>query len=115
VWAVTNHYRVHRRLAVAPVVFRAISRHLLRPASLPLLQPDEKPRINWIKLSGFATAVAATLIALPATAYADSVPTVDDVVSVMAKLTDPGIPALNKTDMSPPASRRTMLGKLTII
>jgi len=35
--------------------------------------------------------------------------------AVMAKLTDPGIPALNKTDMSPPASRRTMLGKLTII
>jgi hypothetical protein len=67
---VTNHYRVHRRLAVAPVIFRAISRLHLRPTSLPLLQPDEKPRMNWIKLS-VATTLAATLIASPATAYAD--------------------------------------------
>jgi hypothetical protein len=67
---VTNHYRVHRRLAVAPVIFRAISRLHLRPTSRPLLQPDEKPRMNWIKLS-VATTLAATLIASPATAYAD--------------------------------------------
>jgi len=44
----------------------------------------------------------AALIASPATAYADSVPTVDDVVAVMAKLTDPGIPAVNKGDIVTP-------------
>jgi hypothetical protein len=42
VWAATNHYRVRHRLAVAPVVSRAISRPLLRPTSLPLLHPDRE-------------------------------------------------------------------------
>jgi hypothetical protein len=100
-------------------MFRAISRPHLRPTSLPLLQPDEKPRMNWIKLSGFATAVAAALIAAPATvltatpAYADCgdsdqppctgpVPTTDDGVAVLDKLTDPDIPAANKTDIVTP-------------
>jgi hypothetical protein len=111
VWAATNHYRVHRRLAVAPVMFRAISRPHLRPTSLPLLQPDEKPRMNWIKLSGFATAMAAALIAAPATARADCgdpgqdpctgpVPTTDQVVAIMAELTDPNNPAASKTDIA---------------
>jgi hypothetical protein len=57
--------------------------------------------MNWTKLS-VATILLAALIASPATAYADSVPTVDDVVAVMAKLTDPGIPAANKGDIVTP-------------
>jgi hypothetical protein len=66
------------------------------------------------KLSGIAIMVfTAALIASPATAYADCgdpgqdpctgpVPTVDQVVAIMAKLTDPGIPAANKTDIVTP-------------
>jgi len=57
--------------------------------------------MNWTKLST-ARMLAAVLIASPATAYADPVPTVDDVVAVMAKLTDPGIPAANKADIVTP-------------
>jgi len=61
--------------------------------------------MNWIKLSDVATALAATLIAAPApAAYADCgdpdqppctgpVPTVDQVVAIMAGLTDPDRPA----------------------
>jgi hypothetical protein len=74
--------------------------------------------MNRIKLSGFAMA-AAVLIAAPATvvigapAHADCgdpdqppctgpVPTVDQVVAVPAGLTDPNIPAANKTDVVTP-------------
>ncbi|MGH3556508.1 MAG: hypothetical protein ACRDTK_03190 [Mycobacterium sp.] len=74
----------------------------------------------WTKLSGTATAMlAAALIAGPATvvtaapAYADCgdpgqppctgpVPTTDEVIAIMAKLTDPDIPAANKTDIVTP-------------
>ena len=63
------------------------------------------------------TVVAATLLAaslaVPVTAYADCgdpgqdpctgpVPTVDQVVAIMAELTDPDIPAANKTDIVTP-------------
>jgi hypothetical protein len=54
--------------------------------------------MNWTKLS-LATTLAAALIASPATAYADPAPTPDEVVAVMAKLTDPGIPAVDKGDI----------------
>jgi hypothetical protein len=37
-----------------------------------------------------------------ATAHADNVPSVDQVVAIMAKLTDPGIPAANKGDVVTP-------------
>ena len=37
-----TRYIVRHRLAVAPVIFLAISRHLPRPASLPLLHPDRE-------------------------------------------------------------------------
>jgi hypothetical protein len=68
--------------------------------------------MNCTKLS-IATTLAATLIASPATAYADCgdpgqdpctgpVPTVDQVVAILDKLTDPDIPALNKTDVVTP-------------
>jgi hypothetical protein len=68
--------------------------------------------MNWIKLSGLAM-VAATLIAAPATAHADCgkdgqpactgpVPTVDQVVAIMAELTDQGKPAASKTDIVTP-------------
>jgi hypothetical protein len=57
--------------------------------------------MNWTKLS-VATTLVAALIASPATAYADPVPTPDEVVGVMAKLTDPGIPAANKADIVTP-------------
>jgi len=69
--------------------------------------------MNRIKLSGVVTAMAAVLIATPATAYADCgdpgqdlctgpVPTVDQVVAIMAELTDPNIPAANKGDIVTP-------------
>jgi hypothetical protein len=57
--------------------------------------------MNRTKLS-IATALAAALIVSPATAYADPVPTTDEVVAVMAKLTDPGIPVVNKGDIVTP-------------
>jgi hypothetical protein len=66
------------------------------------------------KLSGVAiTVFTAALIASPATAYADCgdlgqdpctgpVPTVDQVVAIMAELTDPNKPAAEKTDIVTP-------------
>jgi hypothetical protein len=58
--------------------------------------------MTWIKLSGFAPMMAAALIVAPATAYADPVPTTDEVVAVLAELTDPNIPAANKTNIVTP-------------
>ena len=73
--------------------------------------------MNWTQLSVVATATMATaLIAAPVAAtpaHADCgdpdqppcggpVPTVDQVVAIMAKLTDPDIPAANKTDIVTP-------------
>jgi hypothetical protein len=58
--------------------------------------------MNSIKLS-VVTALAAALITDPATAYADDpVPTVDQVVAIMAELTDPDIPAANKGNIVTP-------------
>jgi hypothetical protein len=57
--------------------------------------------MNWTKLS-VATTLEAALIASPATAYADRVPTPDEVVAVMAELTDPGSPAANKGNIVTP-------------
>jgi hypothetical protein len=65
--------------------------------------------MSWTKLS-VATILPAALIASPATAYADCgdpgqdpctgpVPTVDQVVGIMAELTDP---AANKNDIVTP-------------
>jgi hypothetical protein len=67
--------------------------------------------MHWTKL-GFA-AMAAWIVVAPATAHADCgdpgqdpctgpVPTVDQVTAIMAELTDPDIPALNKTDIVSP-------------
>jgi hypothetical protein len=57
-----------------------------------------------MNLSVIATvATAAALIAAPATAHADEpVPTTDEVVAVLAELTDPDIPAANKTNIVTP-------------
>ncbi len=63
-------------------------------------------------------AIAAALIASPATAYADCgdpdqppctgpVPTTDQVVAVLAGLTDPDVPAANKTNIVTPDSAPT--------
>ena len=57
--------------------------------------------MNWTKLSAIA-AMAAALIASPAPAYADPVPSTDEVAAIMAKLTDPSIPAADKTDIVSP-------------
>jgi hypothetical protein len=68
--------------------------------------------MNWTKLS-IATTLVAALIASPATASADCgdagqpactgpVPTVDDVVGLFDGLTDPDIPAANKTNIVTP-------------
>ena len=56
----------------------------------------------WTKLSTGAIAMAAALIAATAPAYADAVPSPDEVVAIMATLTDPGIPAANKVDVVTP-------------
>src|ERR1700743_1048000 len=69
--------------------------------------------MNWTQLS-VATTLAAALIGSPATAYADCgdpgqdpctgpVPTFDQVVAILAELTDPNKPAATKTDIVPPA------------
>jgi hypothetical protein len=69
--------------------------------------------MNWIKLPGVATTLAAALIASPATAHADCgdsgqdpctgpVPTVDQVVGIMQHLTDPNIPAASKGNIVAP-------------
>ena len=55
-----------------------------------------------MKTAVSAVLLAAFLVAAPATAHADSVPTADEVVAVRAKLTDPGIPAINKGDIVMP-------------
>ena len=50
-----------------------------------------------------AAVLAAALIANPALAYADEpVPTVDQVVAIIAELTDPNIPAATKGDIVSP-------------
>jgi hypothetical protein len=69
--------------------------------------------MNWTKLPALALLVAAALIASPATAYADCgdpgqdpctgpVPTVDQVLDILGGLTDPDIPAANKTNIVTP-------------
>jgi hypothetical protein len=55
-----------------------------------------------MKTVAAAITLAASLVAAPATAHADSVPTTDDVVAIMAELTDPNRPAANKTDIVTP-------------
>ena len=68
--------------------------------------------MNWTQHS-VATALEALVIASPETAYADCgdpgqepcagpAPTVDQVVAIMDKLTDPDIPAVIKTDIVTP-------------
>jgi hypothetical protein len=68
--------------------------------------------MNWTKLS-VATALAAALIASPATAYANCgdpgqdpctgpVPTVDQVLAVLVGMTDPDVPAADKTNIVSP-------------
>jgi len=56
-----------------------------------------------MKTVAIAVLIAASFTA-PATAHADDpVPTVDQVVAIMAELTDPNIPAANKGDIVTPA------------
>jgi hypothetical protein len=76
------------------------------------------------KLSGTAiTVFMAALIASPTTAYADCgdpdqptctgpVPTVDQVVAIMAELTDPNRPASGKGDIVTPAFSRDEAGTI---
>jgi hypothetical protein len=45
---------------------------------------------------------ASITVVAPSTAHADPVPTTDEVVAVLLKLVDPGIPAANKTDIVTP-------------
>jgi hypothetical protein len=51
---------------------------------------------------GTAALLLAASLAVPATARADDVPTVDQVVAIMAELTDPDRPAASKTDIVTP-------------
>jgi hypothetical protein len=52
--------------------------------------------------AGMLLAASLTVVAVPATAHADPVPTTDEVVAVLAELTDPGIPAANKGNIVTP-------------
>ena len=54
-----------------------------------------------MKIVVAATLLAASL-AVPATAYADDAPSVDQVVAIMAELTDPNIPAASKGNIVTP-------------
>jgi hypothetical protein len=54
-----------------------------------------------MKITVAAMLLAASLAA-PATAHADDVPSVDQVVAIMAELTDPDKPAASKTDIVTP-------------
>jgi hypothetical protein len=47
-------------------------------------------------------AAALSGVAAPAAAHADAIPTADEVVAIMAELTDPGIPAANKGNIVTP-------------
>jgi hypothetical protein len=69
--------------------------------------------MNWTKLQLTIAVVMATSIVTPATAFADCgdpgqdpcagpVHTVDQVLAIMAELTDPNIPAANKADVVTP-------------
>lgn len=49
------------------------------------------------------TLAAALTVVAPVTAHADGAPTVDQVVAVMAELTDPGRPLASKGDIVTPA------------
>jgi hypothetical protein len=55
-----------------------------------------------LSVSAMMLAASLTVMALPATAYADPVPAPDEVVAIMAELTDPNIPAANKTNVVSP-------------
>jgi hypothetical protein len=49
-----------------------------------------------------AALLAAASLAVPATAHADNVPTVDEVTAMMNEVADPNIPAVNKNDIVTP-------------
>jgi hypothetical protein len=49
-----------------------------------------------------AVMLLAASLAVPATAQADDAPSVDQVVAIMAELTDPNIPAANKANVVTP-------------
>jgi hypothetical protein len=49
-----------------------------------------------------AAMLLAAPLAVPATAHADDVPTVDQVVAIMTELTDPDVPAANKGNLVTP-------------
>jgi hypothetical protein len=56
-----------------------------------------------LKTVAAALILAASVVGVPATAHADDpVPSVDQVVAIMAELTDPDIPAANKGDIVTP-------------
>jgi hypothetical protein len=66
--------------------------------------PEVETTMDWTKLAGLARAtMAAALTAAPAPAHADEpVPTTDQVVAIMAELTDPNRPAASKGDIVTP-------------
>jgi hypothetical protein len=55
-----------------------------------------------MKIPAAALLLLTASLAIPGTANADDAPTVDQVVAVMAELTDPNITAANKTDIVSP-------------
>ena len=56
-----------------------------------------------MKTAAAGLLVAVSLVGVPATAHSDDpVPTVDQVVAIMAELTDPGRPAASKSDIVTP-------------
>ena len=55
-----------------------------------------------MKIAAAAALLAAASLAVPATAHADNVPTVDEVTAMMNEVADPNIPAVNKNDIVTP-------------
>ena len=56
-----------------------------------------------MKIAAAAALLAAASLAVPATAHADKLPTVDEVTAMMNEVADPNIPAVNKNDsVTPP-------------
>jgi hypothetical protein len=55
-----------------------------------------------MKMVAVAALLLAATLAVPPTARADDVPSVDQVVAIMAELTDPGRPAASKNDVITP-------------
>ena len=78
----------------------AVCAHCVRFTQI--VDRQQSYRVSMKAVAAAMMLAASLTVVAPATAHADSVPTVDQVVAIMAKLTDPNIPAANKGDIVTP-------------